>query len=77
MLLLLCGAAFMTACSDDNDSNPELIQGTTTIVLNTPEFAQQNVALSGIDGYTITWSQPCTHHRQRPARFFGKLRCEL
>lgn len=73
MLLLLCGAAFMTACSDDNDSNPELIQGTTTIVLNTPEFAQQNVALSGIDGYTITWSQPVLTTDNAPLASSGSL----
>ncbi len=73
MLLLLCGAAFMTACSDDNDSNPELIQGTTSIVLNTPEFAQQNVALAGTSALTITWSQPVFTTDNAPLASSGSL----
>ena len=32
--------------------------GTTTIVLNTPEFAQQDVALGGTESLNISWSQP-------------------
>lgn len=72
-LLLFCGAAFVTACSDDNDSNPELIQGTTTIVLNTPEFAQQNVALGNTSSVTITWSQPVFTTDNAPLASSGSL----
>ena len=58
-LLLLSTIAFIS-CDKDMDSNPVLIQGESPvkIELNTPEFANLPVALSGTDGLTITWSQP-------------------
>ena len=58
-LLLLSTIAFIS-CDKDMDSNPVLIQGESPvkIELNTPEFANLPVALSGTDGLTLTWSQP-------------------
>ena len=54
--VMLCALCALTACSDDNDSNPVLIQP-DGFVLNTPELAAYTIDLknSKID---LTWSQP-------------------
>lgn len=56
-LLLLCGAAFLTACDDDRDNNP-VLQEPTSFTLNTPAYSKANVDLQTSDNLTFTWSQP-------------------
>lgn len=58
--VVLALAAGLTACTDDNDSNPTLLTP-TEFVLNTPTYANQTVDLSamGTNGsLPFTWSQP-------------------
>lgn len=50
-------ASLFTACSDDNDSNPTLIQP-SEFTLNTPAYVNETVDLSTTDALTLTWSQP-------------------
>lgn len=60
---LLLGALFIsiaslfTACSDDNDSNPILIQP-TEFVLNTPAYANETINLEKTESLELSWSQP-------------------
>ncbi len=56
-LLLLCGVCFLTACSDDNDSNPTVLSP-SSFVLNTPAYAATNVDLASGGEMAFTWSQP-------------------
>ena len=58
--LLLASSFALISCDKDIDSNPVLIDNGTpvSIILNTPEFSQQTVALAATEGVTITWSQP-------------------
>lgn len=56
-LLLLCGVCFLTACSDDNDSNPTVLNP-STFTLNTPAYAAANVDLASGGEMPFTWSQP-------------------
>lgn len=55
--LLICIASLFTACTDDNDSNPTLIQP-TEFVLNTPAYANETVDLEKSKDIALTWSQP-------------------
>lgn len=55
-MLLLVGAFALTACDDDNDSNPILTQP-TTFVLNNPAITG-NVDLQKSQSVALTWSQP-------------------
>lgn len=56
--LLLMGAALVfSACSDDRDSNPTLVQP-ESFVLNTPAFATQDIDLKSSSSVNLTWSQP-------------------
>lgn len=53
-----CGlAATLTACSDDNDSNPSLIQP-TGFTLNTPAYVNETVDLETTSELQLTWNQP-------------------
>lgn len=54
---LMCCAAVLTACSDDNDSNPRLIEP-TGFTLNTPAYVNETVDLANTDALTLRWSQP-------------------
>jgi len=54
-LMLLCAVGLFTACSDDNGSNPTLVQP-TTFTLNEPEFSGISLAMS--NSIPLTWSQP-------------------
>lgn len=55
---LLAGiTGLFTACTDDNDSNPTLIQP-TEFVLNTPAYANETVDLEKSKEVALTWSQP-------------------
>lgn len=56
-LLLLCGAAILTACDDDRDSNPT-IELPTTFKLNTPAYSNIAMNLAKTENFTIAWSQP-------------------
>jgi len=56
-MLLLAGTFAMTSCSDDNDSNPTLLQP-TAFVLNTPAVSGGTVDLNQSESFELTWSQP-------------------
>lgn len=49
--------SLFASCSDDNDSNPTLIQP-TKFTLNTPEYANSTIDLEHSTGLGLTWSQP-------------------
>ena len=49
--------SLFVSCSDDNDSNPTLIQP-TKFTLNTPEYANSTIDLEHSTGLGLTWSQP-------------------
>ena len=55
--LLISTASLFTACSDDNDSNPSLIQP-TGFKLNTPAYVNETVDLKATDEMQLSWSQP-------------------
>jgi len=56
--MVCCSAvAALTACSDDNDSNPSLIQP-TGFTLNTPAYVSETVDLATTGELKLTWSQP-------------------
>lgn len=58
MFMAGCGlAATLTACSDDNDSNPLLIQP-TGFTLNTPAYVNETVDLESTSELKLSWSQP-------------------
>jgi len=54
-LMMLCAVCLFTACSDDNDSNPTLVQP-STFVLNEPTINGASLAMS--NSIPFTWSQP-------------------
>lgn len=56
-LLFLCAIGLFTACADDRDSNPTLLQP-TSFVLNTPSYATSNIDLATSTGIPFTWNQP-------------------
>ena len=55
--LLISTASLFTACSDDNGSNPSLIQP-TEFTLNTPAYINQTVDLKNTNELQLSWSQP-------------------
>lgn len=55
--LLISTASLFTACQDDKDSNPTLIQP-TEFFLNTPAYINETVDLQTSDFLQLTWSQP-------------------
>ena len=55
--LLVGITSLFASCSDDNDSNPTLIQP-TEFALNTPAYADATVDLEQSTGLDLTWSQP-------------------
>ena len=55
--LLLGIISLFASCSDDNDSNPTLIQP-TEFTLNTPEYINSTIDLEKSTGLELTWSQP-------------------
>ncbi len=57
IMLFAAGALALTSCSDDNDSNPTLIQP-TEFVLNTPTVSGSTVDLALSKGIDLSWSQP-------------------
>ena len=55
--LLISTTNLFTACSDDNDSNPSLIQP-TGFTLNTPTYINETVDLQATNELQLSWSQP-------------------
>lgn len=57
-MLLLCSMSVFTACDDDRDSNPVLVQP-TEFVLNQPAYADAGgIDLAHSKSINFTWSQP-------------------
>ncbi len=56
-MLFAAGALALTSCSDDNDSNPTLIQP-TEFILNEPTVKDATVDLALSNGIDLSWSQP-------------------
>lgn len=56
-MLLLCGTLAFTACSDDNESNPTLVQP-TSFSLFQPSVGTANVDLEKSQSVTLTWTRP-------------------
>lgn len=56
-LLMLCGLVLLTACSDDNDSNP-ILGEPTAFVLNPSPLENVTVDLAKSSVITLTCSQP-------------------
>ena len=56
-MLLLAGMFAVTSCSDDNDSNPTLVQP-TEFVLNAPAAAGGTIDLQKSQSIALSWSQP-------------------
>ena len=57
ILLILCSIGLFTACADDRDSNPTLLQP-NEFVLNTPAYAAMAIDLATSEGIPFTWNQP-------------------
>ena len=57
IVLFATGALALTSCSDDNGSNPTLIQP-TEFVLNQPTVGEGYVDLGMSEGIELSWSQP-------------------
>ena len=55
--LLVGIISLFASCSDDNDSNPTLIQP-KEFALNTPAYANATIDLEHSTGLGLTWSQP-------------------
>lgn len=55
--MLIGITSLFTACEDDRDSNPTLIQP-TELTLNTPAYVNQTVDLETTALLNLTWSQP-------------------
>ena len=55
--LLIGIISLFASCSDDNASNPTLIQP-KEFTLNTPEYANATIDLEKSTGLELTWSQP-------------------
>ena len=60
-VLLLAGVSVLTACKDDNESNPTLTQP-TTFVLNNPEVGTGKIDLKNSKAIKLTWSQPTPYN---------------
>ena len=59
-MLLLAGAFALTACTDDNESNPTLTQPTQFVLNN---FAVNgNIDLERTSSVALTWSQPTAYN---------------
>jgi len=59
--LIFACLAVLTACKDDNESNPTLTQP-TTFVLNEPQVGQGLIDLSSSQGIALSWSQPTPYN---------------
>lgn len=71
--LLLAATSLFTACTDDHDSNPTLVQP-TEFHLNTPIYAAQLLDLRTSKYIALDWSQPNTTDKGAPLagnNFYG------
>lgn len=59
--LILACLALLTACKDDNESNPTLTQP-TKFELNVPQVGQGLIDLATSKGINLTWSQPTPYN---------------
>lgn len=57
VLLLLGSMCAFTACEDDNDDNPTLVQP-TSFQLNAPQQAEQGLDLQNTDSISLNWDRP-------------------
>ena len=57
ILLLLGSLCAFTACEDDRDDNPTLIQP-NSFLMNVPEKAEQGVDLKNTDSISLSWNRP-------------------
>ena len=69
--MLLAATGLFTACEDDRDSNPTLLERPSEIVLNTPAFATQLYDLAHAKNIDITWSQPQLTDKGAPLAMNG------
>lgn len=56
-LFLLCGVCLFTACDDDHESNPVIVQP-YSFELNQPAYSSSVIDLSQTESMMLTWSQP-------------------
>lgn len=56
-LLLFLAVCGFTACEEDRDSNPTLIQP-TEFKLNTPAYTEEEIDLGNSETINLSWSQP-------------------
>lgn len=65
-LLLLCSVGIFTACEDDNNSNPVLVQP-TEFVLNEPAYSTVgSIDLAHSSSINLSWSQPVYTNNNAP-----------
>ena len=69
-LVLFAATSLFTACADDRDSNPTLVQP-TEFVLNTPVYANQLLDLRTSKHISLTWSQPNVTDKGAPLAGVG------
>ena len=69
-LVLFAATSLFTACADDRDSNPTLVQP-TEFVLNTPVYANQLLDLRTSKHVSLTWSQPNVTDKGAPLAGVG------
>ncbi|EFM02101.1 SusE domain-containing protein [Hoylesella marshii] len=56
-LFLLCSVCILTACEDDNDSNP-VLRTPDSFVMNTPSYATSVVDLKSSTALNFSWQYP-------------------
>ena len=69
-LVLITATSLFTACADDRDSNPTLVQP-TEFVLNTPVYANQLLDLRASKHVSLDWSQPNVTDKGAPLAGVG------
>lgn len=69
-LVLFTATSLFTACADDRDSNPTLVQP-TEFVLNTPVYANQLLDLRASKHVSLDWSQPNATDKGAPLAGVG------
>lgn len=69
-LVLTAATSLFTACADDNDSNPTLVQP-TEFRLNSPIYASQLLDLRTSKHLSLTWSQPNATDKGAPLAGVG------
>ena len=69
-LVLFTATSLFTACADDRDSNPTLVQP-TEFVLNTPVYANQLLDLRASKHVSLDWSQPNVTDKGAPLAGVG------